>query len=76
MYDENAGVARLRIRTNMPERFTDATGALFYTDDGTATGGGGMHTCVETPCSGCVSGHGQHLQLPSFEYNVWALSWH
>ena len=24
----------------MPLRFTDATGALFYTEDGTATGGG------------------------------------
>ena len=41
-YDEDAGVARLTITTNMPLRFTDATGALFYTEDGTATGGGGI----------------------------------
>ena len=27
----------------MPSRFTDATGVLFYTEDGTATGGGGMY---------------------------------
>ena len=39
-YDESAGVARLTITTNIPLRFTDATGALFYTEDGTATGGG------------------------------------
>ena len=26
----------------MPVSFTDATGALFYTEDGTATGGGGI----------------------------------
>ena len=43
-YDEAAGVARLTITTNMPLRFTDATGALFYTEDGTATGGGGIAT--------------------------------
>ena len=41
-YDEDAGVARLTITTNMPLLFTDATGALFYTQDGTATGGGGI----------------------------------
>ena len=41
-YDEADGVARLTITTNMPARFTDATGALFYTEDGTATGGGGI----------------------------------
>ena len=43
-YDEAAGVARLTITTNAPARFTDATGALFYTEDGSATGGGGIHT--------------------------------
>ena len=41
-YDEDAGVARLTITTNMPLRFTDATGALFYTEDGTATGSRGI----------------------------------
>ena len=41
-YDEDARVARLTITTNMPLRFTDATGALFYTEDGIATGGGGI----------------------------------
>ena len=44
MYDEAVGVARLTIITNAPARFTDATGALFYTEDGSATGGGGVHT--------------------------------
>ena len=41
-YDEDARVARLTITTNMPLRFTDATGALLYTEDGTATGSGGI----------------------------------
>ena len=41
--DEDEGVARLTITTNMPLRFTDATGALFYTEDGTATGGGDVY---------------------------------
>ena len=30
----------------MPLRFTDATGALFYTEDGSATGGGGIRPIV------------------------------
>ena len=42
IYDEDAGVARLTITTNIPLSFTDATGALFYTEDGIATGGGGI----------------------------------
>ena len=46
-YDEDAGVARLTIITNMPLRFTDANGALFYTEDGTATGGGGMFITIQ-----------------------------
>ena len=33
----------------MPLRFTDATGALFYTEDVSATGGGGMHSII-IPC--------------------------
>ena len=41
-FDEGAGVARLTVTTNMPLRFTDATGALFYTEDGAATGDGGI----------------------------------
>ena len=41
-YDEDAGVARLTITTSMPLRFTNATGALLYTEDGTATGSGGI----------------------------------
>ena len=45
-YDEAAGVARLTITTNRPARFTNATGALFYTEDVTATGGGGIATGV------------------------------
>ena len=48
-YDEIAGVARFSITTNMPLRFTDATGALFYTEDGTATGGGGI-IMILLPC--------------------------
>ena len=40
-YDEETIVARFTITTNMPLRFTDATVALFYTEDGSATGGGG-----------------------------------
>ena len=44
IYDEAAGVARLTITTTALDRFTDATGALFYTEDVTASGNGGM--CV------------------------------
>ena len=55
MVDEGAGVARLTIQTNMPERFTDATGALFYTEDGNATGGGGMHTSIYSAPSTHIS---------------------
>lgn len=53
LYDENAGVVRLTVITNMPARFTDVIGALFYTEDGSATGGGGVQTilarCVPAP---------------------------
>ena len=42
-YDEDAGEAVLTITTSDPSEFTDATGALFYTDDGTAVGSGGMN---------------------------------
>ena len=54
-YDESAGVARLTITTNIPLRFTDATGALFYTEDGTATGGGGIIMIYFTLCA-CTRG--------------------
>ena len=45
--DEDEGVARLTITTDIPQRFTNATGALFYTEDGTATAGGDqICTCI------------------------------
>ena len=40
--DEDTGTATLYIVTNAPGRFVDATGALFYTMDGTAVSSGGM----------------------------------
>ena len=42
-YNEDDGEAVLTITTSDPSEFTDANGALFYTDDGTAVGSGGMN---------------------------------
>ena len=42
-YGEDAGEAVLTITTSDPAEFTNATGALFYTDDGSAVGSGGMN---------------------------------
>ena len=41
-FSEGTGIATLQILTNNPERFTNASGALLYTTDGTATSNGGI----------------------------------
>ena len=41
-FNEGTGIATLQIITNTPERFTDATGALLHTTDGTATNNEGI----------------------------------
>ena len=40
--NEADGVATLTITTSDPGAFTNVTGALFYTTDGSATGSGGL----------------------------------
>ena len=55
-FNEDTGIATLSVITNAPERFVDATGALFYIADGTATSSGGMviHTIrIITIRDGC-----------------------
>ena len=41
-FHEDAGEAVLMITTNDPSQFTNANGALYYTNDGSALGSGGM----------------------------------
>ena len=52
--NEADGVATLTITTSDPGSFTDATGTLFYTEDLSAAGSGGLYNIIQPMIESCL----------------------